>query len=132
MLLSGATDPGTLAAAAGMTIVAARRQLRALVAAGLARPYLTAGGERFVADQTNLTRFNASLVQQLSGYGRRIESLSGAAAGDGLNVFSVDVPVEPDECLKCANSGFVQGVLEDLERVLAEARQYHGRLQQLS
>ena len=132
MLLAGATDPSTLATAAGMTTVAARRQLRALAAAGLVRSYLTAGGERFVADQANLAHFNASLVQQLTGYGRRIESLSGTSAGDGLNVFSVDVPAEPDECLRCANSGFVEGVLEDLDRVLAEARQYHGRLQQLS
>jgi len=44
----------------------------------------------------------------------------------------LDVPSAPDACRVCPNSQFVDNVLGELEAVLAEAREYQGRLQQLS
>ena len=44
----------------------------------------------------------------------------------------LDVPSPPDACRVCHNSKFVDNVLGELEAVLAEAREYQGRLQQLS
>lgn len=111
---------------------AVRRHARVLVSAGLARTALTGDGTHYAADLAGVALLNASVIQQLGGNGRRLESLSGSPAGEGLNVYQVDVPAPPSGCLACANSTFVRKVLDDLDRVLAEARQYHGRLQQLS
>src|SRR3990172_2443462 len=49
-----------------------------------------------------------------------------------IDVMRLDVPSAPDACRVCPNSQFVDNVLGELEAVLAEAREYQGRLQQLS
>ncbi len=51
---------------------------------------------------------------------------------DTIDVISLRLPVPPTDCLACGNAGFVRGVLDDLGVVLREAREYHGRLQQMS
>lgn len=42
------------------------------------------------------------------------------------------VPDAPEACRTCSNAGFVSGVLEDLERVLTEAKHYRAQLQRMS
>lgn len=131
-LITSEGDPATLSEMTGIPVSAVRRHARMLVSAGLARSFQAEEGERYAADLAGVALLNGSLVQRLSGNGHRVEALSGSAAGDVFNVYSVDVPTAPGGCLNCANSGFVRSVLDDLDRVLAEARLYHGRLQQLS
>ena len=125
-------DPVSLSEATAIPVPAVRRHARILVAAGLARAVPAEEGESYVIDATGVALLTASVVQRLSGNGLRLESLSGTAADDVLNVYAVDVPDAPARCLSCTNSGFVRQVLDDLDRVLAEARIYHEQLQQLS
>ena len=131
-LMAADGDPLALSEATELPVAAIRRHARMLVTAGLAKAVLGEQGESYVIDPTGVALLTASVVQQLSGNGLRLESLSGTPAGEVLNVFAVDVPDAPARCLSCANSGFVARVLDDLDRVLAEARIYHGQLQQLS
>ena len=131
-LMDGDGDPAALSEATDIPVSAVRRHARSLVSAGLAKAMPGDAGESYAIDSTGVALLTASLVQQLSGNGLRLDSLSGTPANDVLNVYTVDVPDAPARCLSCANSGFVRRVLDDLDRVLAEARIYHGQLQQLS
>ena len=131
-LIESEGNLSTLSEATGMSMGAVRRHARTLISAGLARSFQADEGERYAADLAGVALLNASLVQRLSGNGNRTEAIAGSAAGDVVNVYSVDVPTPPDLCLNCTNTGFVRSVLDDLDRVLAEARLYHGRLQHMS
>ncbi len=131
-LISSGGAPVDPVKATGQPPGIAQKHARALVDAGLARVIPGEEGYRYALDQTGMTLVTGSLVQEFSGNGPKLDSLSGTLAGDALNVYAVNVPAPPPRCLNCGNSGFVTRVLDDLDRVLAEARTYHGRLQQLS
>lgn len=131
-LISAGGAPVDPAEATGQSPNVARKHARALVGAGLARAVPGDDGYRYEVDSRGVTLLTGSLVQQFSGNAPKLDSLSGTPAGDALNVYAVNVPAPPARCLSCGNSGFVTRVLDDLDRVLAEARIYHGRLQQLS
>ena len=131
-LMAGGSDSASLSQVTGMPSNAVRRHLRALVSAGLVNVFPAEHGTRYDIDSTGVTLLTASLIQQLSGSGPRLNSLTGTRAGEALDVYTVDVPAPPDRCLRCSNSGFVRRVLDDLDRVLTEARIYHGQLQHLS
>ena len=128
---SGASAASEIAGELRIEPAQARRHLRALVASGLIRSYPADDGERFRFDEQSVALLNASLVSLLS------RPDSSPAAGIPLrtntwNVFSLDVPLAPEACATCQNSAFVGRVLDDLDRAIAEAREYHSRLQQLS
>ena len=123
----GAVDP---VEATGQPANIAQKHARALVSAGLARAVPGDDRQTYEVDSRGVTLLTGSIVQQFSA--PKLDSLSGTTAGDALNVYAVNVPAPPARCLSCGNSGFVTRVLDDLDRVLAEARTYHGRLQQLS
>jgi signal transduction histidine kinase len=125
-------DPESLSETTGIPAPAVRRHARILASAGLAKALPAEGGESYVIDAMGVALLTASVVQRLTGNGLHVDSLSGTPAGNVLNVYTVDVPDAPARCLNCSNSGFVRRVLDDLDRVLAEARIYHGQLQQLS
>jgi signal transduction histidine kinase len=131
-LMSGGCEPAALSNATGMPLPAVRRHVRALVSAGLVNEIPAGDETAYEIDSTSVTLLTASLVQQLSGAAPRLSSLSSTRADDALDVYTVDVPVPPASCLVCSHSGFVKGVLDDLDRVLAEARIYQGQLQHLS
>jgi signal transduction histidine kinase len=131
-LMAADGDALALSEATEWPVAGVRRHARILVAAGLAKAVPGDQGESYVIDPTGVALLTASVVQQLSGNGLRLDSLSGTPASEVLNVYTVDVPDAPARCLTCSNSDFVRRVLDDLDRVLAEARIYHGQLQQLS
>ena len=129
---SGASAASEIAGELRIEPAQARRHLRALVASGLIRSYPADDGERFRFDEQSVALLNASLVSLLS----RPESSPATGTiplrGNNRNVLSLDVPPAPEACANCQNSAFVGRVLDDLDRAIAEAREYHSRLQQLS
>lgn len=131
-LMAGGDDEAALSDATGLPVKAVRRHLRTLVSAGLVNVVPAEEWTTYDIDSAGVTLLTASFVQQLSGGAPRLSSLSGTRAGEALDVYTVDVPAPPSRCLSCSNSAFVHGVLDDLDRVLAEARIYHGQLQHLS
>ncbi len=129
-LAAGPAGASDVASALGLQPATARRHLRGLAGAGLVRAYPASEGEMFTLNDQLLALLNGSLVHHFS------RAATGPAArarpADAVNVLTLDVPAPPDTCLTCQNSNFVRAVLADLDRVLAEARRYHGRLQQMS
>jgi signal transduction histidine kinase len=129
-LMGGDSSAGGLAKVAGIPVPAVMKHLKALVSSGLVNSVPANGGDKYQVNAAGVTLLTASLVQQLSGARPRVPLA--ARTGDAFDVYTVDVPAPPDRCLTCSNSGFVRRVLDDLDRVLAEARIYHGQLQHLS
>jgi signal transduction histidine kinase len=131
-LMAAAREPAALSNDTGVPLQAVRRHLRTLAAAGLIKAVPVGEDARYEVDAAGVTLLTASLVQQLSGSQPSPDSVSGVRTDEALDVYTVDVPAAPERCLTCSNSGFVRRVLDDLDRVLAEARIYHGQLQHLS
>ncbi|HET8943466.1 MAG TPA: ATP-binding protein [Dehalococcoidia bacterium] len=131
-LMAGGRDPAGLSEETGIQLNAVRRHLRVLVSAGLVNVLPAENWNTYDIDSTGITLLTASLVQQLSAGTPRSASPARVRDDDALDVYTVDVPVPPGRCLTCSNSGFVRKVLDDLDRVLGEARIYHGQLQHLS
>ena len=130
-LLNREATAGEIADALAIGAGQARRQLRALTAAGLVDSYPSAEGERFKLDQQAVALVSASVIRLLTpgpGGARR----PGLAGADDADVFTIRVPDAPATCLSCQNSPFVAKVLDDLDTVLREARAYHSRLLHLS
>ena len=120
--------------AAGVSPAELRSHLRALMASGLVESYPGEEGRMYRLNGHVAARVNASLVYLLN----HSDALPGAAApvapspAEPEDVLTLTVPVPPDACSSCQNSSFVRSVLQDLDRVLMEAREPQSRSQQLS
>lgn len=123
ILGSGERDAGEIGAALGLSPRSAGRHLALLERRGVV---CRSPGDRrrFVLDRRVALLLNASFFSLLG----RAEG--GPAAGDGPP--PMVAPRPPRACLECHHASFVRSVLEDLERLLDEARRYQSRLIQLS
>ncbi len=135
LLDSGELSAAETAGALGLSTAQGRRHLSELTAAGLVESVPAEGGQRFRLNRRAAALLNASVVSLL---GRAASSPLTSKPPSVTSFTSPDetlpmaAPVPPERCLTCQNSDFVRGVLDDLDRILAEARQYQTRLQQLS
>ncbi|MBI2914221.1 MAG: helix-turn-helix domain-containing protein [Chloroflexi bacterium] len=131
LLDSGELSVGEMAGALGLSATQTRRHLGGLVAAGLVDPLPADGAQRFQLNRRAAALLNASVVALLGRAGASLSTLSAPFRGVD-DVLPVAVPSAPQACLQCQNSAFVREVLDDLDRILADARQYQSRLQHLS
>lgn len=111
-----------------------RGHLRALMASGLVESYPGEDGRMFRLNGHVSARVNASLVYLLSHSDAAPSAAAPVApfAVEPEDVLTLTVPMPPDSCSSCQNSSFVRSVLQDLDRVLMEAREHQSRSQQLS
>lgn len=122
-----------IAAATAIAPSQVRAHLAALTRSGLVQSMPEEKGRRYRLNGHVAARVNGSLVYLLNHSEAPHLAFTGmshpAAAGD---VLALTVPLPPDGCAACQNSSFVRRVLQDLDRVLAEAREHQSRSQQLS
>jgi len=130
LLDSGDLGVREIAGALGISPIQSRRCLKELVAAGLVESYPTEDGQRFGLNRPAIALLNASFVSLLGRAGSAAPG--GAPYFDSADVLPVAVLSPPDRCLNCQNVGFVRGVLEELDHLVVEARDYQSRLQLLS
>jgi len=122
-LAAGEQEPEEIAEALGLSAAVVRSHLLALEAAGLVRP-----GSGLI-DVYQLTNHAVSLLKTTLAY----SAGAGRAAQPGKARRRASVlPSAPLACTLCDNRNFVSGVLGDLEHALREARDYHGRIQEMS
>lgn len=118
---------------AGRTSIAessVREILSRLVSAGVVGYTDSDDGEQYFLNKTTSAKITAALVDLLTpGAGDVAASASAKAEGDPLRL---DVPTPPTACLACNNTGFVTGVLTDMEDLLSESKRYQLKLQALS
>ena|GEM_PF-1075980 len=132
LLDSGELSVGEIASALGLPAPQTRRHLHGLVAAGLVEPLPTQGAQRFQLNRRAAALLNASIVSLLGRAGSGSSLSNPIASSTADHNLPLAVPPAPQACLQCQNSAFVREVLDDLDRILAEARQYQSHLQQLS
>jgi signal transduction histidine kinase len=127
LLASGALDARGLSERLGLPLAVVRRHLRALAQAGLvrtdARPSGRNGDEAYQLAQHAVRLLSAALAPGRGGVRARPR--------DGRRP-STRVPAPPLACTLCDNHGFVEGVLDELNAALDDARQYHSRIQEMS
>jgi signal transduction histidine kinase len=107
-----------------------RESLSHLVSAGIAGYSDSRNGQEFFLNRTTAAIISATVVDLLN---PGVRDLSPAIAeGRGIDLLSLDVPTPPSACLACNNTGFVTGVLSDMEELLSESKRYQVKLRALS
>ena len=130
LLDSGGLSITEIAGALGVSTAQTRGHLKKLIATGLVESYPTEVGQYFRLNRSMAALLNASVVSLLGRAGSLMPSESPLLGP--AHVLPPAIPPAPETCLHCQNSAFVRAVLDDVDRILAETRQYQHRLQQLS
>lgn len=130
LLDSGELSVREIASALDVPPPQVRRLLKHLIAARLVDSYPTDHGQRVRLNRPTAALLNASIVSLLGRAG--VPGLAADSSSDSPDSLPVSIPSLPERCLNCQNTSFVRGVLEELDRTLAEAREYQWRSQLLS
>jgi signal transduction histidine kinase len=124
LLARGRSDVQGLSQALSLPVPIVRRHLRALDRVGLVLAEPRAGIEVYQLTHHAIRLLNATLAYSLGG-GTPPQRPTGRRS-------SQRVPMPPLACTLCGNSRFVEGVLHELGTAVSDARQYHGRIQEMS
>ncbi len=125
LLSSGPLTCDEIGAFLNLTRAQVRRRLRELKKAGVIEIAGTGkGGRRYRLRNPDRSALKAYMSELLGD-----DSTSGSS---GIRSGPAVSGPAPGDCLVCENGGFVQQVLDDLERRVSEAREYQLRLQMLS
>lgn len=131
LLESGERDAGEIARCLGIFTRSAGRHLSILERCGLLHRS-PVDSRRFVLDRHNAALLNASFFSVLGEAGSLAPSGPRGRRRAPEVPLSMTAPEPPQVCLECQNSTFVRSIVNELHRLLEEARRYHSRLQHLS
>jgi signal transduction histidine kinase len=121
LLAAGGAEADKLSQELSLPVPVVRRHLRALAKVGLVQTDAPAGVEVHQLAQHAIRLLSAALTYGLRGTAK----LNGRTG-------SPRVPVPPLACSLCDSRDFVYRVLGELSTALGDARQYHGRIQEMS
>jgi signal transduction histidine kinase len=124
LLASGEQEPAKLAKALGLPLPAVRSHLIALAEVGLAQRENEARPDTY-----QLANHAISLLRTTLSHDTLPVARPRAEQGRAR---TPSIPPAPLACTVCDNRGFVSRVLGDLGDAVGEAREYHGRIQEMS
>jgi signal transduction histidine kinase len=128
LLGTGDQHPAEIADALGLPPQSVRRHLTVLEASAFVKRNPD-DGQRFSLDQRNMALLNASFLSLQGKAGLKVSAETSPGPQESL---LLEAPSPPEACLHCQNSSFVWQMLENLDRLLANARQYQARLHLMS
>jgi signal transduction histidine kinase len=121
-----------LARSLDITNAQVRRHVQELMETGLVGSRSWDDGPRYSLDRRAAALLNASIVSLLGRASAEPAPLPPPQETDEADILTMVAPAPPERCTECQNSTFVRGLLDDLDRVLGEARDYDTRLRHLA